>query len=178
MYNLHAFTSTYRFLHTPPRSPSPTPTSCDPTWTCCSTCCVSRTRGRTRGSSRHSRESLTTTVHETDCSRQSSAPRTTTRSAPISASRCWWRSSLSVKPRGQAEIPNNLSNILKHLNVLEPPDFPELPVNPLTARTMLDGAGDLKRKWTWAVEWLHDELERGGGHRCFYYSCFFISFYS
>ena len=30
---------------------------------------------------------------------------------------------------------------------------------------MLDGAGDLKRKWTWAVEWLHDELERGGGHR-------------
>ena len=33
------------------------------------------------------------------------------------------------------------------------------------ARNMLDGAGDLKRKWTWAVEWLHDELERGGGHR-------------
>ena len=30
---------------------------------------------------------------------------------------------------------------------------------------MLEGAGDLKRKWTWAVEWLHDELERGGGHR-------------
>ena len=33
------------------------------------------------------------------------------------------------------------------------------------ARAMLEGAGDLKRKWTWAVEWLHDELERGGGHR-------------
>ena len=33
------------------------------------------------------------------------------------------------------------------------------------ARNMLEGAGDLKRKWTWAVEWLHDELERGGGHR-------------
>jgi len=36
------------------------------------------------------------------------------------------------------------------------------------ARTMLEGAGDLKRKWTWAVEWLHDELERGGGHRAPY----------
>jgi len=36
------------------------------------------------------------------------------------------------------------------------------------ARNMLDGAGDLKRKWTWAVEWLHDELERGGGHRAPY----------
>merc|ERR1719209_1773863 len=36
------------------------------------------------------------------------------------------------------------------------------------ARNMLEGAGDLKRKWTWAVEWLHDELERGGGHRAPY----------
>lgn len=35
---------------------------------------------------------------------------------------------------------------------------------------MLEGAGDLKRKWTWAVEWLHDELERGGGHRASYAS--------
>jgi ubiquitin carboxyl-terminal hydrolase 9/24 len=38
------------------------------------------------------------------------------------------------------------------------------------ARSMLDGAGDLKRKWTWSVEWLHDELERGGGHRASYAS--------
>ena len=38
------------------------------------------------------------------------------------------------------------------------------------ARTMLDSAGDLKRKWTWSVEWLHDELERGGGHRAPYAS--------
>ena len=36
------------------------------------------------------------------------------------------------------------------------------------ARSMLEGAGDLKRKWTWSVEWLHDELERGGGHRASY----------
>lgn len=35
---------------------------------------------------------------------------------------------------------------------------------------MLEGAGDLKRKWTWSVEWLHDELERGGGHRASYAS--------
>jgi len=28
----------------------------------------------------------------------------------------------------------------------------------------------LKRKWTWSVEWLHDELERGGGHRAPYAS--------
>lgn len=32
----------------------------------------------------------------------------------------------------------------------------------------MEGAGDLKRKWTWAVEWLHDELERGGGQRAPY----------
>lgn len=38
------------------------------------------------------------------------------------------------------------------------------------ARSMLEGAGDLKRKWTWSVEWLHDELERGGGHRTSYAS--------
>ena len=38
------------------------------------------------------------------------------------------------------------------------------------ARSMLEGAGDLKRKWTWSVEWLHDELERGGGHRASYAS--------
>jgi ubiquitin carboxyl-terminal hydrolase 9/24 len=25
---------------------------------------------------------------------------------------------------------------------------------------MLQSNGDLKRKWTWAVEWLNDELER------------------
>ena len=25
---------------------------------------------------------------------------------------------------------------------------------------MLQNNGDLKRKWTWAVEWLNDELER------------------
>ncbi|XP_064639618.1 probable ubiquitin carboxyl-terminal hydrolase FAF-X isoform X3 [Lineus longissimus] len=28
------------------------------------------------------------------------------------------------------------------------------------AAQMLQSNGDLKRKWTWAVEWLHDELER------------------
>jgi hypothetical protein len=32
------------------------------------------------------------------------------------------------------------------------------------AATMLQSNGDLKRKWTWAVEWLHDELERVGIH--------------
>ena len=38
------------------------------------------------------------------------------------------------------------------------------------ARAMLDSNGELKRKWTWSVEWLHDELERGGGHRAPYAS--------
>ena len=36
------------------------------------------------------------------------------------------------------------------------------------ARTIMESAGELKRRWTWSVEWLHDELERGGagtGHR-------------
>ena len=28
------------------------------------------------------------------------------------------------------------------------------------AATMLQTNGDLKRKWTWAVYWLNDELER------------------
>ena len=28
------------------------------------------------------------------------------------------------------------------------------------AAQMLQNNGDLKRKWTWAVEWLNDELER------------------
>ena len=28
------------------------------------------------------------------------------------------------------------------------------------ASQMLQSNGDLKRKWTWAVEWLNDELER------------------
>ena len=28
------------------------------------------------------------------------------------------------------------------------------------AAQMLQSNGDLKRKWTWAVEWLQDELER------------------
>ena len=41
------------------------------------------------------------------------------------------------------------------------PSLPQCPA----ARALLEGAGGLKRKWTWAVEWLHDELERGGGHR-------------
>jgi ubiquitin carboxyl-terminal hydrolase 9/24 len=27
---------------------------------------------------------------------------------------------------------------------------------------MLQTNGELKRKWTWAVDWLHDELERVG----------------
>ena len=31
------------------------------------------------------------------------------------------------------------------------------------AKEMLQGNGDLKRKWTWAVEWLNDELERVSG---------------
>ena len=31
------------------------------------------------------------------------------------------------------------------------------------ARSIMESAGDLKRRWTWSVEWLHDELERGGG---------------
>ena len=30
----------------------------------------------------------------------------------------------------------------------------------LPARQMLEGNGDMKRKWSWAVEWLNDELER------------------
>jgi len=37
----------------------------------------------------------------------------------------------------------------------------------------MESAGDLKRRWTWSVEWLHDELERGGpgqGHRAPYAS--------
>lgn len=28
------------------------------------------------------------------------------------------------------------------------------------AAEMLQSNGDLKRKWTWAIEWLNDELER------------------
>ena len=31
------------------------------------------------------------------------------------------------------------------------------------ARTIMESAGDLKRKWAWSVEWLHDELDRGAG---------------
>ena len=31
------------------------------------------------------------------------------------------------------------------------------------ARHIMESAGDLKRRWTWSVEWLHDELERGAG---------------
>ena len=31
------------------------------------------------------------------------------------------------------------------------------------ARRLLLASGDLKRKWSWSVEWLHEELERGGG---------------
>ena len=27
----------------------------------------------------------------------------------------------------------------------------------------MESAGDLKRKWAWSVEWLHDELDRGAG---------------
>lgn len=41
------------------------------------------------------------------------------------------------------------------------------------ARNIMESAGDLKRRWTWSVEWLHDELERGGagpGHRAPYAS--------
>ena len=30
------------------------------------------------------------------------------------------------------------------------------------ARNILMSHGDLKRKWSWSVEWLHEELERGG----------------
>jgi hypothetical protein len=30
------------------------------------------------------------------------------------------------------------------------------------ARHLLMSNGDLKRKWSWSVEWLHEELERGG----------------
>ena len=50
------------------------------------------------------------------------------------------------------------SSLHCHVSPLPPPKCP-------AARALLEGAGDLKRKWTWAVEWLHDELERGGGHR-------------
>ena len=31
------------------------------------------------------------------------------------------------------------------------------------AKQLLDTSTDVKRKWSWAVEWLNDELERGRG---------------
>ena len=31
------------------------------------------------------------------------------------------------------------------------------------AKQLLDTSTDIKRKWSWAVEWLNDELERGRG---------------
>jgi len=36
------------------------------------------------------------------------------------------------------------------------------------ARTILGSNGDLKKKWTWSVEWLHEELDRGGAQRAPY----------
>ena len=88
--------------------------------------------------------------------RQFSGQRTIIRSGHTSASKCWWLCS----PRYQR-------NYKSFLIVYDEPfviSFSQCSA----ARNMLDGAGDLKRKWTWAVEWLHDELERGGGHRWFF----------
>ena len=31
------------------------------------------------------------------------------------------------------------------------------------AKNILMSHGELKKKWSWSVEWLHEELERGGG---------------
>lgn len=43
--------------------------------------------------------------------------------------------------------------------------YPTLSISPYTcscapAAEMLQSNGDVKRKWSWAVEWLNDELER------------------
>jgi len=35
----------------------------------------------------------------------------------------------------------------------------------LAAKNILQANGDLKKKWTQSVEWLHDELDRGGAQR-------------
>ena len=32
------------------------------------------------------------------------------------------------------------------------------------AKTLLDDSEDIKIKWSWAVQWLNEELERGRGH--------------
>ena len=94
------------------------------------------------------RASLTTIVQGTACLRRSSDPRTTTKSEHTNVSKCL------------------LPCFLRFARLLNREINWHLPFRQCAAaRNMLDGAGDLKRKWTWAVEWLHDELERGGGHR-------------
>ena len=32
------------------------------------------------------------------------------------------------------------------------------------AKTLLDESEDIRIKWSWAVQWLNEELERGRGH--------------
>lgn len=98
----------------------------------------------------------------------SSAQRTTTRSEHISASSAWWRSSATVLwlTRSYRCDPHVLIiiGVIVVLFVIEmfKLNHIEKSTTCLTVCALLStqSNGDLKRKWTWAVEWLGDELER------------------
>lgn len=104
---------------------------------------------------------------------QSSAQRTTTRNEPTSASSVWWPclatalwltrsyryayiiSHYMYMPRGGPILKQKITWIL---------DAGCITCGPINADELVllcvQSNGDLKRKWTWAVEWLGDELER------------------
>ena len=46
------------------------------------------------------------------------------------------------------------------------------------AKNILQANGDLKKKWTWSVEWLHEELERVGTQRAPYSNTSGSGYYS
>lgn len=86
----------------------------------------------------------------------SSAQRTTTRNAPTSASSAWWRSSATVLwPTRSYRCDPFASCDEDHGQAPDTRDGLDSSV-----RSRPQSNGDLKRKWTWAVEWLGDELER------------------
>jgi len=55
--------------------------------------------------------------------------------------------------RGKSHYQKRAYQCIKMLVAL----FSQVPA----ARQLLNTSGDVKRKWTWAVEWLSDELDRG-----------------
>lgn len=87
---------------------------------------------------------------EMDCLTPSSAPRTTTRNGPTSASSAWWLCSATVlwPTRFYRYNPSLLSLVGERPRLMS------------VFSVCTQSNGDLKRKWTWAVEWLGDELER------------------